>query len=107
MEIIIYLGEYGPSKECSPNGYSTRVADDGTGGHHWYFAGYRVPSDIGTSWASNTVNVNNLISREASKYGITTNDLANGGIVGLTFGVEVSNANLAANWDSVALQYYV
>jgi hypothetical protein len=102
MEIIIYLGEYGPSKECSPGDYSLRTNTDGT--YTWYFAGYRVPSDIGTSYASNTINVNSIIAREADKYGITKYDLANGGVVGITFGVEVNNAYLAANWDYVNLQ---
>jgi hypothetical protein len=102
MEIIIYLAEHGPNPECTPGGYKFRTANDGT--NYWYFAAYRVPSDIGTSYAVNTINVNMIIAAEAIKYGITSDNLKHGGVVGITFGVETSDSNLAANWDYVILQ---
>jgi len=105
MELIIYLGEYGPSTQCSPGTYFQSARGDGNG-NYWYFAGYRVPSNIGTSYSTNQAAISDIVILEANAYGITSTDLANGGIVGLTFGVETSNAYLSADWSYVNLQQY-
>jgi|GEM_PF-2901856 hypothetical protein len=106
MEIIIYLGCYGPSTMCGPGGHFTTTNNDGNG-NYWYYAGYRVSTNIGYSYANNVVNINNIISWEASKYGITSTQLGTGAVVGLTFGVEASNSKLDAEWDYVAFQEYM
>jgi len=105
MEIIIYLGEYGPSQQTPPGTFFTSTNGDGT--HDWYFAGYRVPSNIGYSYATNQIAVSNIITFEANRYHITNDDLAHGAVVGLTFGTEVSNSYLSADWNYVNFQQFV
>lgn len=76
------------------NSYKTQLRVEPE--YSWYMVSYRVPQDIGGSWTTKTVNLNNLINLLTSRWGI---DISKGMIKGIAFGIEGANGEMTAEWD--------
>lgn len=103
LEIIVYIGAYGPNTECAAGDYSIRTTDDGNG-NVWYFDAFRADTNLDNSWSNYYFNIDAIIMKAANHYSITYADLANGAIYGLTFGVECKEAYICALYDYVKLE---
>ena len=102
MEIIVYIGAYGPNTECNPGKMSIRTTDDGNG-NSWYFGAYRDTNTLTSSWYNYVIDINDIIVAVQEEFEISYGDLGYGRIYGLTFGVEVKEAYLCVLYDYVKL----
>jgi len=99
-EILIYLktakGVFYPFQ--GQNTYTQQIRSDA--GLTWYLIAYR-GYDIGTSFTTRTFNLNAVINRLSTVYGV---DLSKGTVNAVTFGIEGAQGEMASEWDYVNYQ---